>query len=150
MCIEQFAEWSKVLLTPVIALIAATAAILQMCINRRKLQLDLFDKRYKIWEKTGEFLSSILVNGEVQPGADLQFLIDTKSSIFLFREEVSTFLRNVYEDAVSLQALSAEIKSLEGYERSTYTANEINIKTRLIHASKTIDVVFAKDLKLKH
>jgi|PlaIllAssembly_1097288.scaffolds.fasta_scaffold283843_2 hypothetical protein len=62
MCIEQVIEVSKALLTPVIAIVAAYVAWQQLKTNRRKLKLDLFEKRYTVFEKIGEFIGSILTS----------------------------------------------------------------------------------------
>jgi hypothetical protein len=84
---DQIIEISKALLTPVIAIIAAYVAWQQLKTNRRKLKLDLFDRRYAVFEKIGEFIGSILTSGKVQQGKEIQFLVDTKAAGLLFGED---------------------------------------------------------------
>jgi len=93
MCLEQAIEVSKALLTPLIAIDAAYVAWQQLQTNRRKLKLDLFEKRYLIFEKIGEFIGSILTSGKVSPGREMQFLVDTKAVGLLFGDDISGFVR---------------------------------------------------------
>ena len=84
MCFDKIAEVSKELLTPLIAIVAVYIASHQWETNRGKLRLDLFDRRYKVYEKISEFIGSILTTSKVQEGKELQFLIDTTATEFLF------------------------------------------------------------------
>lgn len=96
MCMDQIIELSKALLTPVVAVVAAYVAWQQLKTNRRKLKLDLFDRRYVVFEKIGEFIGSILTSGTVQPGKEIQFLvIPRRRGCCLGTTSLSSFLRSI-------------------------------------------------------
>ena len=61
----QWIEISKGLLTPAIGLVAIYIAWQQWNTNRNKLKLDLFEKRFSVFQSTRTFLSSVLRDGLV-------------------------------------------------------------------------------------
>lgn len=99
-----------------IAVVAVYVAWQQLNTNRRKLKLDLFDRRYVAFEAIGEFIGSILTSGKVQQGKEFQFLVDTKAVSFLFDKEISEFVSEIYRKAVHLHALDAELGETTGNE----------------------------------
>jgi hypothetical protein len=74
-------------------------AWLQWHVARTKLRLDLFDRRYKIYEATRTFLKLILRGTALSESelaeADLAF----SEAVFLFGSDVSEFLREIREQA---------------------------------------------------
>ena len=150
MCIEQVIEVSKALLTPVIAIVAAYVAWQQLKTNRRKLKLDLFEKRYTVFEKIGEFIGSILTSGRVQKGRDIQFLVDTKAVGLLFGAEISQFVSDIYRKAVHLHALEAELQGSTGEARTSNIKEQREIKDWYSKAIEGLEVRFSEYLKLEH
>ena len=150
MWVEQIAEVSKALLTPLVAIVAAYIAWQQWSTNRRKLKLDLFDRRYTVYEKIGEFIGSILTSGRVQEGKELQLMVDTKTTKFLFGEEISQFVSDVYRQAVHLHALDAELEGLTGETRIANVKTQREIKNWLEQALTGLQKRFSKYLTLEH
>lgn len=150
MCLEQAIDVSKALLTPLIAVIAVYVAWQQMQTNRRKLKLDLFEKRYVVYEKVGEFIGSILTSGRVAPGSDKQFLVDTKASGLLFGPDISQFVSEVYKKAVHLHALEAELEGTHGEARTSNIKAQREIKDWYSRALEGLQGRFGEYLKLQH
>ena len=147
---DQIIEISKALLTPVIAVVAAYVAWQQMKTNRRKLKLDLFDRRYTVFEKIGEFIGSILTSGKVQQGKEFQFLVDTKAAGLLFGEDISQFVSEIYRKAVHLHALDAELEGSTGDARTKNIQAQREIKDWYGTALEGLQARFAEYLKLEH
>lgn len=147
---DQIIEISKALLTPVIAIVAAYVAWQQMKTNRRKLKLDLFDRRYAVFEKIGEFIGSILTSGKVQQGKEFQFLADTRAAGLLFGEDISQFVSEIYRKAVHLHALDAELEGSAGDARTKNIQAQREIKDWYEMVLEGLQARFAEYLKLEH
>ncbi len=150
MCIELIIEISKALLTPLIAIIAAYVAWQQLKTNRRKLKLDLFDRRYVVVEKIGEFIGSIVTSGTVREGKETQFLVDTKSVTYLFYAEISDFVSEAHRQAVALHALEAQFTGLTGNDRASNLESQKEIKEWFIKSLTGLPTLFSRYLKLEH
>jgi hypothetical protein len=150
MCLEQAIELSKALLTPVIAILAVCIAWQQLKTNRRKLKLDLFEKRYTVFEKIGEFIGSILASGRVGPGKDVQFLVDAKAAGLVFGDDISAFVSEVYKKAVHLHALDAELEGTQGPARTSNIQAQREIKDWYSEALEGLEARFREYLKLEH
>ena len=57
---SSVADWLSALLTPVIAAIAVYIAYQQWRTNRRRLELDPYDRRLRIYQATIEYISAAL------------------------------------------------------------------------------------------
>ena len=110
-------------LGPVIAIITAYIAYQQYKANRMKLKYELYDKRYKVFEKVKHFLSTI--NGEA--GINNQDLLAFKPSVieaaFLFGKDMNEYLVEIYKHAVELHKINGEYRDFtqkqpEGYDHS--------------------------------
>ena len=147
---DQIIDLSKALLTPVIAIVAAYVAWQQLNTNRRKLKLDLFDRRYTVFEKIGEFIGSILTSGRVKEGAEIQFLVDTKAVGFLFGDDISQFVSEIYRKAVHLHAVDAELNGSTGEARTANIKAQREIKEWYRQALEGLQARFSEYLKLEH
>ena len=150
MCMDQIIEVSKALLTPVVAIVAAYVAWQQLATNRRKLKLDLFERRYAVYEKIGEFIGSILTSGKVQTGKEIQFLVDTKATEFLFGNDISQFVSEAYRKAVHLHALDSELEGSTGEARSANIKAQREIKDWFEEALTSLKKCFSEYLRLEH
>lgn len=59
---------------------------------RKKLRLDLFDKRYEVYHATNRFLSQIMSNLKISDEELSSFLIAKNKSYFLFGKDVEQYL----------------------------------------------------------
>lgn len=93
----------KALLTPIIAFIAAQIAWQQMKINQRKLELDLFDRRMKIYEEIIIFLNSITQNDRIIMSDLIKFQNATSHADFLFQPEISEYIKEICDHSFEFQ-----------------------------------------------
>lgn len=76
----------------------ALVAWLQYRVSRNKLRLDLFDRRYKVFEATRKFLQiARFENTQL-----LLFKLDTADAEFLFESDVVDWLAEIREKAAHL------------------------------------------------
>lgn len=100
------------LLTPLIAIIALYIAYQQYFINRRKLNLDLYLKRFQVFDETKRFLLRCSKN-DIKDYSEVQsFHFSVNESKFLFGDEIIEFLNTIQNKAIDLDSLSKEVESL--------------------------------------
>jgi hypothetical protein len=137
------------LLTPTVAILGIYIAVQQWLTNRRRLKLELFDRCYEVFEKIKKFIASILTSGRVEEGADIQFLRDTKSALFLFDDKIVKLASEIYERAIRLHALEATERTA-GDNLEANLNKQDEIKKWYQDQLQDIDKSFKKYLKLKH
>ena len=108
MCVEQFVEISKGLLTPIIAIVATYIAWQQWKTNQQKLFLDLYDRRLKIYEEVRRILSIILRDAKASYEDLLKFRTSVSEADFLFGSDITDYIDEIYKRGVQLQYWSGE------------------------------------------
>jgi len=103
MCIEQIAEISKALLTPVIAIVATYIAWQQWKTNQQKLVLDRYDRRLRVYEEVRKILGIILREGKASYEELLRFWGAVSEADFLFGPEITDYISEIYKRGVNLQ-----------------------------------------------
>ena len=138
--------------TTAIAALVALITLRQWLTDRARLKHELFDRRYAIYEKIAAFPADILLAGRVQPGADIQFLRDTKLAYFAFGCDaaVKGVVDRIYKLAVDLHATQASLPGLTGAARTANLAKEAELMDQLQRASLSLPDTFTKYLKLGH
>ena len=103
---NEFLDLLSALLTPVIAVVATLIAIFQYRTERQRWRLDMFDKRYPIYNATMIYLASIVQRGTATDENRNRFLKETRDGELLFGSEVSDYLRLLHTRSVDLRTHS--------------------------------------------
>ena len=91
----------------------------QWKVAQNKLRLDLFDRRYKIYEAAERFVTDITSSGKFSHGKYLKFCAETTGVGFLLGHEVDVYLMEVRRHAVSLRTIQQSYQGLSvGDDRS--------------------------------
>lgn len=140
------------IITTGIAALVGFITLRQWLTDRARLKHELFDRRYAIYETIAAFPADILVAGRVQPGADIQFLRDTKLAYFAFGcdDAVKGVVDKLYKLVVDLHATQAEFPGLTGTIRTANLDRQVQIKDELSQVSQSLPSIFTKYLKLGH
>ena len=97
---------SKALLTPVVALFAVWIARQQWKTNTYKVKLDVFDRRFRVFEETRNILGAMST-----VGADIDVILDfwtkTAEAEFLFGAEIKKCRKEIC-DRATIQANAKE------------------------------------------
>ena len=120
---EQIAEISKSLLTPLIAIVAVYIAWQQAITSRQKLNLDRYDRRLRIYEEVRKVLSIILRDAKANTDDLLKFRVSTSEADFLFGPEVPRYIDEIYRRGLNLWRWTQEYRDLsqehvEGYDHN--------------------------------
>ncbi len=104
-------------ITLLIAGIATYIAYQQWRTNAQKLKLDLFDRRYRIFEEIGRLLSIVYPRGTVELSDIAAFNTRTVEAKFLFGAEIERYLREISDYARDVEILNFQIGDPLGAER---------------------------------
>ena len=138
--------------TAAVAVLVAVITWRQWVTNRARLKLELFDRRYAIFEKITGFIAEVLQSGRVPSGCEEQFLRDTKQAFFVFDCDplIKTLVDEIYQHAVHLHALDAGLAGLTGPARTDNVMKQGEIKDWYRTQLRTIESKFEKYLRLGH
>ncbi|HVH74283.1 MAG TPA: hypothetical protein VM755_05145 [Stellaceae bacterium] len=95
----------QALAVPVIAAVGAWVAVQQMVIARVKLQHDLYDRRYAVFDAVRTFLNEAVGSRVVSPETFRTFALGTADAEFLFDDAPAGYLREMREHASKAQAI---------------------------------------------
>jgi hypothetical protein len=91
------------LTTFVLAAVAACVAYAHYRLSRERIKLELFEKRFKVFTGASLFLRRILEQGglpDLEPLGEFRTAIEEAK--FLFNEDITDYLDEIYRHAVSL------------------------------------------------
>lgn len=148
-------HWTQTLaalLTPTIAVFGSFIAYRQWRTAQKKLKLDLFDKRFAVYDAARSFILSVMTSGKAQPEEMYKFVAGTRGARWLLNDEIATYFdEQIRRNAVHLQELDADLQDLPvGDERTRNVKRQREIKEWLIDQFKTLDEKFSPFLKLGH
>lgn len=145
-------EISNALLTPVIAFLAAYIAWRQWETAQNRLKLDIFERRFSVYDATKSLIASIMQTGKATDENMFKFLAATKEAKWLFDDQIASYLDDkIWEKAVDLQTLNSELEGLpQGRERTENIHKQRDIKIWLSSQLKEIDKLFSKFLRIEH
>jgi len=110
------ADWEQVLrmasyaAAPCIAVVGAVIAYQQYGVNHRKLKLDQYDRRMKIYAELKTLLSIIVRHGRASDKELFEFRAKVAEADFLFRPEVMEYLDEFYKHAIELSMWSDQYR----------------------------------------
>ena len=110
-------------LTFLVALTVAWVAIQQWWINREKLRLDLFERRYAVYDSAYKFIASILREGGVDQTEQREFWEGTIEGVFLFDSDVNEYLEELRKQSIQLHYHAISQKSA-GDDHAMHTERE--------------------------
>ena len=75
---DDIPNWLKILsglLTPLLGIVATAIIVMQYFLQMNRWKLDLFDKRYPIYDSTKKYLANIAQEGKITHVELIEFLI---------------------------------------------------------------------------
>jgi hypothetical protein len=109
------------------AIIVVYVAIQQWKLAENKLRLDLFEKRYKVFDATRKFLVIILQEATFQNADLFEFYAGTADAAFLFKDKdgITSLLDSIRDHALKMRALGRQYSNLPvGNERTQLIEGE--------------------------
>lgn len=143
-------QYIQALGTPIlVALIGALIAYRQTRIAHNKLLLDLFDKRWKIYEAATSFVADALTAQPFSPEKVFQFRGDTHGARWLLSPSVATYLGELAERGMEFHCVNVEART------NTARRHELEEQRRKLlemfsQEFQAIDRHFGPFLSIKH
>ena len=126
----HWTSYLTALLTPFVAVAGAYIAWRQSAIARNKLKLDLFDRRFKVYDEARALLAMVLTTGRVSEEGLYKFGAGTREARWLFDKSIDDYLKlQLWNNAVDLQRYESELEGLHaGNERTTIVEKRGELK----------------------
>ncbi|MGR3303850.1 MAG: hypothetical protein ACUZ8I_15295 [Candidatus Scalindua sp.] len=122
----------------------------QQLVNEEKFKLDLFDKRYKVFEATRYLFMQIIQSGDIDQHKIREFSVNTTETVFLFDDEIRKYLKKVLDEAVTLQVTNMKYKDLPVSSKRSELCEKQGEITKWFHGQYSeLQEVFAPYLKFK-
>ena len=107
------------LLTVLVAIFAVYIAYQQFRLQRERIKLDLFEKRFQVFAASRKLLSIILIDASL----DLKDLFEYRGAVaeatFLFGEDITGYLEEIDKKALRMHSLHEKLNGIPpGEERS--------------------------------
>jgi hypothetical protein len=102
----------QALAVPVIAGVGAWVALQQMQIARTKLQHDLYDRRYAVFQAVRRFLDEASVRKIVSGETFRAFALGTADAAFLFDDSLAAYLKEMRERAAKAQSIFSVMEDM--------------------------------------
>lgn len=137
-CEKDWIDVSTALLLPTIAILGSTIAFLQWRINKTRLNHELFDRRFLVFEASTNFIYAVLRDTSVKDDDRYLFLTATKGAMFLFKPDIVSYLDTLHKNAVLLRLHETKEDYEASHELSTWFAEQ----------TKEIDTIFKGAIKI--
>lgn len=151
-CDPYWTTYLSAFSVPAIAVLGAAIAYRQWRTAQNKLKLDLFEKRFAVYDAARRLLASVLTSGKVRDEEMFKCFVATREAKWLLSDQVAHYLDKVLRHRLlELQALDAELEGVPvGPDRSANVKKQTEIKNWLGLQFDALDENFAPYLRLTH
>lgn len=151
-CYPHWTTYLSALLVPTVAIFGSIIAYRQWRTAQNKLKLDLFERRFSVYDSARKLIGSIMTSGKARDEEVHRFLSETREAKWLLNTEIAKYLdEELYAKAIELQALEAELEGVPvGEERSANVKRQSEVKRWIREQYDVLDEEFSSFLKLGH
>ncbi|MEM5406200.1 hypothetical protein [Paraburkholderia unamae] len=151
-CQPHWTAYLSALMVPLIAVLGVAIAYRQWRTAQNKLKLDLFEKRFSVYDAARRMLASVMTSGKVRDEELFKFMVATREAKWLLSNDVARYLDEVLRRRMlELQTLDSELEGLAvGPDRSANVKKQTEIKNWLASQIETLDGKFDQYLRLAH
>ena len=138
-------------LSPIILTTVATYILIkQYLLDKRRFKLEHFDKRYRLYKKTMDYLAHLIANAKTDTKELLDFKHDTNDVKIFFSNDIVNKVDEIYSKAIRLRYCNKMIESssLKHASRIELVKEENEILTWLGDQISLCESMFAKYLKI--
>ena len=113
---------ATLILTGTIGCVTSYIAVQQWLTAKNKLRLDLFDRRFPVFEATMKLVSIAIQKGDIPDEARRAFLIATRGAQFLFDQKLQDYCDVLAKEAISVRVGEQMMDYLPVGDRRTKSA----------------------------
>ena len=96
----------------------------QWRLNKQKYDFDTYERKLRIYQRVVEMLRPIMKDLKPEVQDILKFGVDTAEADFLFPDEISEYINEIYTHAAKLHAAGAQIQIDSPNFRNALTQEE--------------------------
>jgi hypothetical protein len=104
-------QWAIALI--IISCLGSWIAFKQVRIAAAKLNLDLYDRRFKVFDAARHFVGEFLVEGTVGVKGIAELGVGTADAVFLFDAEIVKFLDALRKTGISINGKMTRLKGMD-------------------------------------
>ena len=123
--LKDYPELFSAFLTPIIAIVAAYIAIQQYRVNQRKSKLELFEKRFAVYEGVKDLVDHVIDNVDLTDPALQAFNSKTADCVFLFKDHIPSYVKELRGKALRLRSINRMGSSHEAREEEGEVEEEL-------------------------
>jgi hypothetical protein len=105
-------QWAQAVALIVISCLGSWIAYKQVRIASAKLNLDLYDRRFKVYEAARTFLSHFMVNAAFTGKEISDYNFGVSDAVFLFDKDVKEYLDGFRKKAFDLGLKNTQLRNL--------------------------------------
>lgn len=139
------------LLTPIIAVVTTYIAIQQYRTSRLKFKLEMFEKRYVIYQGVKNFILSAVREASLSNDDFFKLNEETQDAFFLFSERVEKYIDGLRSKGARLKYLNERLSDQSlpvGEERSKLSKEDAELNTWFGNQLMESKKVFKKYLRV--
>jgi hypothetical protein len=148
----HWTAYLSALLAPIVAVLGSFIAYRQWRLAQNRLKLDLFERRFSIYEAARNLLSSIMTSGKAKDEEVFKYMAATREAKWLLNASIAEYVdKDLYHKAIYLQTLAAELEGVPvGEVRTKNVYAQAEIKKWFMAQYEVLDEKFAPYLQLRH
>lgn len=151
-CDPHWTAYVSALLVPMVAVLGAVIAYRQWRTAQNRLKLDLFDRRFSVFDAARNLIASVVTRGKATDEELFKFLSGTREAKWLSNADIAEYLdKQLYRKALDLKCLDSELKGAPvGEERSKNVRKQSELKDWILQQYNVLDEKFSPFLNLQH
>jgi len=146
--IEAIRSVTNGALTPVVAIIALYIAYRQYRVERHKAKIDLFDRRFRVYERALDYIFARREGDEVPGNVDGEFHAAVVEARFLFGRDVCTVLEELRRRGLEITVANAMRRNTPPEEETRYVYTMREHQQWFTGVEPQVSKAFEKYLKL--
>jgi hypothetical protein len=115
--LPEWMQWIQAIAVLVIAGVGVRIAYKQARIAEGKLNLDLFDKRFAVFDAARDMIGKFLREGHIDTQDILIFSANVADAAFLFEWEVEEYLTELRKKAAAAHAKTEQLKAMRDNDK---------------------------------
>jgi uncharacterized protein (DUF4415 family) len=143
-------QWLQAIAIIGIAGLGARIAYKQAIIAEGKLKLDLFEKRFKVFDAARNALVEVFRNGDIRTKDLDEYDAGVLDAVFLFNEEIESYLEGLRKEMAGLYFINRQLERAgdDDKKRAKYADAASNKLTALTDELQKLKERFKPFLKL--
>ena len=120
-------NYAQALVVPFVAVVGAGIAGGQLLLARRKMQLDLYDRRYKLFESARRLIVDVMREGRIELESIYAYHRDTGDAVFLLDSAAVSYIAELEKRSFRLRRLHVIIANDDHPQRDAAVDEEADL-----------------------